>query len=158
MAYLLLVGTVSLTQANAASVALSNFTVFPPQAPKAVTVTGTVMVQNLDAANAVSVVVTFYDGGAPVANNANSPISIPAGGTVTVEMQFKTQANPPHCYSVSVKPGGATTGFCESGGGLLGGITAPVSKLSLMAPYVGLAAVIMAGVVIMAHRRRRRAR
>jgi hypothetical protein len=130
------------------NVALSGFTVTPAQAAKGASVTGSVTVLNLDRSNSVTVTVTFYDGGAPVATT--SPTVIGKGDSQSFQLTFNTVGAGPHCYEATA--GQAITGYCEAGGHLLGGISVP--NFALMATTLSLTAVGTAGLLLALLRRR----
>jgi len=130
------------------NVALSGFTVSPGQSAKGSSVTGSVTVLNLDRSNAVTVTLTIYDGGAPVATS--NPTVIAKGDSQSFTLTFNTVAAAPHCYEATA--GQAITGYCEAGGHLLGGISMP--NFALMATTISLAAVGSAGLLLALLRRR----
>lgn len=126
---------------NASSgVSISDFNVTPALAEFGTTATGTVTVQNLDTTSQVSLTVTVADTGV---NVANRQLTVPAGGSATVQIQFKTVTGPPHCYSASTSPVASSKGYCETSGtgGQLGGSPLSVNTVALLAPYLVVAAV-----------------
>ena len=144
------------TVVNASSgVFISQFDVSPYHAAKGARATASVTVQNLDSANAAFVTVTVSDGGVAVADNAQKPLSVPAGGSATVTFQFKTAMSPSHCYLATTSPLAYSTGYCESGSTLLGGTTLMVNSLAMIAPYAAITAGNLGVSVALLLRRRR---
>jgi len=145
--------TASVAQTHGATdITLSRLSVVPAQAAKGDSVTGSVSVQN-NGHTPTSVVVTFFDGGAPVADNSANPADVRGGATVIVQLSFTTVAEAPHCYSAQA-PGSAPVGRCESGGHILGGINLPLGGQALAAS-LGVVSVAIAAALLLAVLRRR---
>lgn len=144
---------VSLPAYAASGVSISDINVTPSLASAGTTVTASVTVQNQDT-NSVSLTVTVSDGGVNLANKA---LTVPAGGSATVHLQFKTVTEAPHCYAATTAPVAASKGYCESGGntGVLGGASLAIDKLGLLAPLAGLAALGVFSLVFLDRRRRK---
>jgi len=145
--------TASVAQTHGATdITLSRLSVVPAQAAKGDSVTWSVSVQN-NGHTPASVVVTFFDGGAPVADNSANPADVRGGATVIVQLSFTTVAEAPHCYSAQA-PGSAPVGRCESGGHILGGTNLPLGGQALAAS-LGVVSVAIAAALLLAVLRRR---
>src|SRR2546427_5436967 len=89
VAALFLVLSIPTTTAASTGLMISNFYVTPYSAPLGARVTASITVHNLDTANSASVSVSISDGGVTVAST-KQPLSIPAGGSATTQLTFKT--------------------------------------------------------------------
>src|SRR5207249_12154302 len=95
------------------------------------------------------------DGRLTVANSRT--LSIPACGSATTQLIFKTETGPTHCYLVSTRPSTVArpTGSCEAGS-LLGGTAVALNTLALITPYLALGAVAVGVFAVIALSRRRK--
>ena len=155
VAALLLVLLIPTTTAASTGLMISNFYVTPYSAPLGARVTASITVHNLDTANPASVSVSISDGGITVANSRT--LNIPAGGSATTQLIFKTATGPAHCYLVSTSPStvAGPTGYCEAGR-LLGGTAVALNTLALITPYLALGAVAVGVFAVIALSRRRK--
>ena len=151
----LVTATATVALSYGSSITLSNFSVTPVHAVRGQTVTGSVSVLN-SGQSRVSVVVSFFDGGAKVTDNSASPTAIRGGETVIVQLTFNTVADPAHCYLAEATAAApiSPVGYCEAGSHVLGGASLPVSTTAL-ASVIGVASVAIAAALMLTLLRRR---
>jgi len=153
LAMLIIMGPVS--AASSPTAVIYGVSVTPSFAPLGARVTATVTIHNLDTTNPLSTTVSLTDGGILVATS-KQPLTVPAGGIASTQLQFKTATGPAHCYLASTSSGNTySTGYCEAGS-LLGGTAVALSTLAVITPYLALGAAAVGVFAVMALSRRRK--
>lgn len=133
------------------TVFISDFYVTPTQAAVGAKVTAGVTIRNLDNSNPVSLTITISDSGVVVAQS-KQPLAIPAGGSGSTTLQFRTSTNGPHCYLATTSPQTYSVGYCEVGN-LLGGTALSSLGPVIALPYLVAGAFATVGIVVLASRR-----